>query len=164
MPHISGHSISDSVETYFRRNHPEHYLCHQVCEIMYLGFQILLFRIQALKICLQSQVILIWLVLPTCNYLICALFQPVYDANKFAKLVKERNRVQNWLDYNQLKFERHPDKKRPTRKVCLGKWYEFITSRSKHHLIAHNVYLYAERLPRPLGWKNRFHWLLQGKT
>lgn len=43
-------------------------------------------------------------------------FQAVYDANKFAKLVRKRDRLRNWLDYNQLKFERHPDK-RPTGKV-----------------------------------------------
>lgn len=42
--------------------------------------------------------------------------QAVYDANKFAKLVRQRDRLQNWLDYYQLKFERHPEKK-PTCKV-----------------------------------------------
>lgn len=42
--------------------------------------------------------------------------QAVYNANKYAKLVRKRERLQNWLDYNQLKFERHPEK-RPTRKV-----------------------------------------------
>ncbi|KAK1305026.1 UDP-glycosyltransferase 85A7 [Acorus calamus] len=41
--------------------------------------------------------------------------QAVHNANKFAKLVKQRERVQNWLDYDQLKSERRPDK-RPTRK------------------------------------------------
>ncbi|KAJ4953372.1 hypothetical protein NE237_030204 [Protea cynaroides] len=44
--------------------------------------------------------------------------QAVYNANKFARLVRQRERLQYWLDYNQLKFERHPDK-RPTRKVNL---------------------------------------------
>ncbi|KAL6536357.1 hypothetical protein OROGR_012929 [Orobanche gracilis] len=29
VPHVSGRSISDSVETFFRKHHPEHYLCHQ---------------------------------------------------------------------------------------------------------------------------------------
>ncbi|PIN00215.1 hypothetical protein CDL12_27283 [Handroanthus impetiginosus] len=82
VPHVSGLSISDSVETFFERNHPDHYLCHQA----------------------------------------------VYNANKFAKLVRKRNRLQNWLDYNQLKFERHPDK-RPTRKVgFLGLWGKRIDS------------------------------------
>lgn len=42
--------------------------------------------------------------------------QAVYNANKYAKLVKKRERLQNWLDYNQLKYERHPEK-RPTKKV-----------------------------------------------
>ncbi|KAF7127510.1 hypothetical protein RHSIM_Rhsim11G0027500 [Rhododendron simsii] len=69
VPHVSGRSISDSVDNFFKTNHPDHYLCHQA----------------------------------------------VYNANKFAKLVRKRERIQNWLDYNQLKFERHPDK-RPTKK------------------------------------------------
>ncbi|KAK6158434.1 hypothetical protein DH2020_005748 [Rehmannia glutinosa] len=72
VPHVSGRSVSDSVETFFQKNHPDHYLCHQA----------------------------------------------LYNANKFAKLVRKRNRLQNWLDYNQLKFERHPDK-RPTRKLTM---------------------------------------------
>ena len=42
--------------------------------------------------------------------------QPVYNANRYAKLVKKRERLQNWLDYYQLKFERHPEK-RPIRRV-----------------------------------------------
>ncbi|KAL7188034.1 hypothetical protein ACSBR1_037971 [Camellia fascicularis] len=70
VPHVSGRSISDSVDNFFKTNHPDHYLCHQA----------------------------------------------VYNANKFAKLVRKRERIQNWLDYNQLKLERHPDK-RPVKKL-----------------------------------------------
>lgn len=70
VPHSSGRSTSDTVDQFFHKNHPEHYISHQA----------------------------------------------VYNANKFAKLAKRRARLQNWLDYNLLKFERHPDK-RPTRKV-----------------------------------------------
>ncbi|KAL7150516.1 hypothetical protein ABFS83_05G117700 [Erythranthe nasuta] len=82
VPHISGHTISDSVESFFQKNHPGHYLCHQ----------------------------------------------GVYSAKKFAKLVKKRNKLQNWLDYNQLKFERQPDK-RPTRKTgFLGLWGKRVDS------------------------------------
>ncbi|KAK3014025.1 hypothetical protein RJ639_008658 [Escallonia herrerae] len=44
--------------------------------------------------------------------------QAVYNANKFAKLVRKRERLQNWLDYNQLKFERHPEK-RPNSKLTM---------------------------------------------
>ncbi|XP_042482885.1 CSC1-like protein At1g32090 [Macadamia integrifolia] len=52
--------------------------------------------------------------------------QAVYNANKFARLVRQRERLQNWLDYNQLNFERHPDK-RPTRKKgFLGLWGERV--------------------------------------
>ncbi|CAK9136060.1 unnamed protein product [Ilex paraguariensis] len=70
VPHVSGRSISDSVEQFFQTNHPDHYLCNQA----------------------------------------------VYNANKFAQLVRKREKLQNWLDYNQLKFERHPDQ-RPTKKL-----------------------------------------------
>ncbi|XP_068664416.1 calcium permeable stress-gated cation channel 1-like [Aristolochia californica] len=42
--------------------------------------------------------------------------QVVYNANKLAKLVKERKSMQNWLDYNQLKYNRNPSQ-RPTRKT-----------------------------------------------
>nr|GMD94365.1 CSC1-like protein At1g32090 [Ipomoea batatas] len=82
VPHQSGRSISDNVESFFRKNHPDHYLCHQA----------------------------------------------VYNANKFAKLVRKRNRLQNWLDYNQLKLERNPDK-RPTSKTgFLGLWGKKVDS------------------------------------
>lgn len=49
-------------------------------------------------------------------FMVINSFQAVYNANKFARLVRQRERLQNWLDYSQLKFERNPDK-RPTRKV-----------------------------------------------
>ncbi|EYU29074.1 hypothetical protein ABFS82_05G114300 [Erythranthe guttata] len=82
VPHISGHTVSDSVESFFQKNHPGQYLCHQ----------------------------------------------GVYSAKKFAKLVKKRSKLQNWLDYNQLKFERQPDK-RPTRKTgFLGLWGKRVDS------------------------------------
>ncbi|CAL0314191.1 unnamed protein product [Lupinus luteus] len=71
--HIHGHSVADSVDNFFQKNHPSHYIGHQA----------------------------------------------VYNANKFARLVRNRNRLQNWLDYYQLKSERHPDKK-PT--IKLGFW------------------------------------------
>ncbi|XP_068665044.1 calcium permeable stress-gated cation channel 1-like [Aristolochia californica] len=40
----------------------------------------------------------------------------VRNANKLAKLVKERKSKQNWLVYNQLKYNRHSSE-RPTRKT-----------------------------------------------
>ncbi|XP_008803557.2 calcium permeable stress-gated cation channel 1-like [Phoenix dactylifera] len=42
--------------------------------------------------------------------------QVVYNANKLAKLVKEKKQMQNWLDYYQLKYDRNPSK-RPTAKT-----------------------------------------------
>ncbi|CAA0838819.1 CSC1-like protein [Striga hermonthica] len=82
VPRNSGHSVSDSVESFFQKNHPEHYLCHQ----------------------------------------------PVYKAKKFAKLVRKREKLQNWLDYNQLKFERNPNKKPTRKKGFLGLWGERVDS------------------------------------
>lgn len=37
--------------------------------------------------------------------------QAVYNANKYAKHVKKRETLQNWLDYYQMKYERHPEKR-----------------------------------------------------
>ncbi|KAK2995334.1 hypothetical protein RJ640_001856 [Escallonia rubra] len=54
--------------------------------------------------------------------------QAVYNANKFAKLVRKRERLQNWLDYNQLKFERHPEKRPNSKKGFLGLWGESVDS------------------------------------
>ncbi|KAK3037655.1 hypothetical protein RJ639_030432 [Escallonia herrerae] len=54
--------------------------------------------------------------------------QAVYNANKFAKLVRKRERLQNWLDYNQLKFERHPEKRPNSKKGFLGLWGENVDS------------------------------------
>ncbi|KAL5794670.1 hypothetical protein ACOSP7_003264 [Xanthoceras sorbifolium] len=82
VPHITGHSFSDTVDDFFQRNHPDHYLCHQA----------------------------------------------VYNANKFAKLARKRERLQNWLDYNQLKFERHPEKRPNTKTGFLGLWGEKVDS------------------------------------
>ncbi|KAK8497061.1 hypothetical protein V6N13_029029 [Hibiscus sabdariffa] len=54
--------------------------------------------------------------------------QAVYNANKYARLVRKRDRMQNWLDYNQLKFEKNPEK-RPTNKIgFLGLWGEKVDS------------------------------------
>ncbi|KAF8033537.1 hypothetical protein BT93_D2204 [Corymbia citriodora subsp. variegata] len=82
VPRVPRQSISDTVDHFFRTNHPEHYLCHQ----------------------------------------------GVYNANKFAKLVKKRDSLQNWLDYNQLKFERHPEKRPTKKKGFCGLWGEQVDS------------------------------------
>lgn len=42
--------------------------------------------------------------------------QVVYNANKLAELVEEKKKMQNWLDYTELKYSRSPSK-RPTMKV-----------------------------------------------
>ncbi|KAG8045065.1 hypothetical protein GUJ93_ZPchr0008g13787 [Zizania palustris] len=60
--------------------------------------------------------------------------QVVYNANKLDKMVKEKKKMQNWLDYYQLKYERNTSK-RPTTKTgflgCFGSKVdaiEFYTS------------------------------------
>ncbi|KAI6701818.1 hypothetical protein NL676_010954 [Syzygium grande] len=82
VPRVPRRSISDTVDHFFRTNHPEHYLCHQ----------------------------------------------GVYNANKFAELVRKRESLQNWLDYNQLKFERHPEKRPTKKKGFCGLWGEQVDS------------------------------------
>ncbi|XP_062212567.1 calcium permeable stress-gated cation channel 1-like [Phragmites australis] len=48
------------------------------------------------------------------------MHQVVYNANKLAKLVKEKKNIQNWLDYYQLKFERNTSKRPTTKTGFLG--------------------------------------------
>ncbi|ONK71592.1 uncharacterized protein A4U43_C04F10280 [Asparagus officinalis] len=54
--------------------------------------------------------------------------QAVYNANKFAKLVKKKKKLKNWLDYYCLKFERNPDKRPTIKKRCLGLFGERVDS------------------------------------
>ncbi|CAF1930773.1 unnamed protein product [Brassica oleracea var. botrytis] len=83
VPDMPGHSVPDTVDQFFRTNHPEHYLCHQA----------------------------------------------VYNANKYAKLVKQRQRLQDWYDYYVLKHQRNPHKKKPTcRTGFLGLWGKKVDS------------------------------------
>lgn len=42
--------------------------------------------------------------------------QAVYNANKLAKIVGEKKKMQNWLDFYQLKYLRNSSA-RPTTKV-----------------------------------------------
>ncbi|KAL6884586.1 hypothetical protein ACP4OV_010522 [Aristida adscensionis] len=46
--------------------------------------------------------------------------QVVYNANKLAKLVEEKKKKQNWLDYYQLKYERNTSKRPITKTGFLG--------------------------------------------
>ncbi|KAI4312993.1 hypothetical protein MLD38_037775 [Melastoma candidum] len=52
--------------------------------------------------------------------------QAVYNANRYAKYVIRRERLQNWLDYYQLKYERHPDKRPTTKRGLCGLWGDHI--------------------------------------
>lgn len=51
------------------------------------------------------------------NYL---LHQVVCNANKLAKLVEEKEKKQNWLDYYRIKYSRNPAKRPTTKTKCLG--------------------------------------------
>ncbi|KAK8933639.1 hypothetical protein KSP39_PZI015822 [Platanthera zijinensis] len=48
--------------------------------------------------------------------------QLVYDANKLTKIVKKKKKMQNWLDFYQLRFERNPSKKLLCPHTRLGLW------------------------------------------
>ncbi|CAM8993026.1 unnamed protein product [Rhodiola kirilowii] len=52
--------------------------------------------------------------------------QVVYDANKLAKLVKQRKKLQNWLDYYQNKYARNQAKRPTTKTGFLGLWGEKV--------------------------------------
>ncbi|EPS61105.1 hypothetical protein M569_13694, partial [Genlisea aurea] len=54
--------------------------------------------------------------------------QAVYNANKFGKLVRRRNRLGNWLDYNQIRSERHPHKRPRRKNGFLGLYGEKVDS------------------------------------
>ncbi|KAL1192528.1 CSC1-like protein [Cardamine amara subsp. amara] len=82
VPDIPGHSVPDTVDQFFKTNHPEHYLCHQA----------------------------------------------VYNANKYAKLVKQREKLQRWFDYYVLKYQRNSNKKPFCRTGFLGLWGQMVDS------------------------------------
>lgn len=53
------------------------------------------------------------------NYL---THQVVYDANKLAKLVKKKEKMQNWLDYYQIKYSRNESSRPFLKTGFLGLW------------------------------------------
>ncbi|XP_022140559.1 calcium permeable stress-gated cation channel 1-like isoform X3 [Momordica charantia] len=48
--------------------------------------------------------------------------QIVYDANKLAKLVEEKKKMQNWLDFYQLKYSRNQSVRATVKTGFLGLW------------------------------------------
>lgn len=40
VPHVSGQSLSETIDHFFQTNHPDHYLCHQVIELSLSSFLI----------------------------------------------------------------------------------------------------------------------------
>ncbi|GLT33541.1 hypothetical protein SLA2020_081190 [Shorea laevis] len=57
------------------------------------------------------------------NYL---THQVVYNANKLANLVKKMRKMQNWLDYYQLKYSRNSSRRPMTKTGFLGCWGERV--------------------------------------
>jgi hypothetical protein len=85
----------------------------------------------------------------------------VYNANKLAKLVKEKAKMHNWLDYYQLRFERNASK-RPTTKViphtknsCSFPSYGFVIFESNMNPFKKNYSIFLE-LSCGADW---FSWL-----
>ncbi|KAJ4981521.1 hypothetical protein NE237_032358 [Protea cynaroides] len=52
--------------------------------------------------------------------------QVVYDANKLAKLVEDKKKMQNWLDFYQLKYSRNKSQKPSMKTGFLGLWGERV--------------------------------------
>ncbi|KAK9133280.1 hypothetical protein Scep_012808 [Stephania cephalantha] len=48
--------------------------------------------------------------------------QVVHNANTLAKLVKKKKKMQNWLDFYQLKYSRNPSERPTTKTGFLGLW------------------------------------------
>ncbi|PWA74659.1 calcium-dependent channel, 7TM region, putative phosphate [Artemisia annua] len=63
------------------------------------------------------------------NYL---THQIVCNANKLAKLVKKRQKKQNWLDYYQIKHSKHPSKRPLMRTGFWGLWGKKVDG-IEHH-------------------------------
>lgn len=51
---------------------------------------------------------------------ILTLMQVVYDAKKLSKLVEEKKKMQNWLDFYQLKYSRNQSKRATVKVQCLN--------------------------------------------
>ncbi|KAF5728567.1 hypothetical protein HS088_TW21G00715 [Tripterygium wilfordii] len=58
--------------------------------------------------------------------------QLVYDANKLAKLVKKKKKLQNWLDYYHLKYSRDQSKRPFMKTGFLGLWGEKVDAIDYH--------------------------------
>ncbi|GAV86555.1 DUF221 domain-containing protein/RSN1_TM domain-containing protein [Cephalotus follicularis] len=58
--------------------------------------------------------------------------QVVCNANKLAKLVKKKKKMQNWLDYYQLKFSRNQSKRPLMKTGFLGLWGEKVDAIEYH--------------------------------
>ncbi|KAI3849053.1 hypothetical protein MKX03_011496 [Papaver bracteatum] len=54
--------------------------------------------------------------------------QVVFNGNKLSALVKKKEKAQNWLDYNQLRYSRNQSKRPTTKTGFLGLWGDRLDS------------------------------------
>lgn len=79
--------------------------------------------------------------------------QVVYNANKLSKLVNEKKKLQNWLDYYQLKLSRNPSK-RPSKKV-LHSSFSFLSFSFQHAIFSYPLTMSCEQTGFLGLWGNR---------
>ncbi|KAK6149706.1 hypothetical protein DH2020_017231 [Rehmannia glutinosa] len=124
VPPDNDESVTESVEHFFLVNHPDHYLTHQK------SFEFMLEAVRCdfemFSLCLSyfyrvlSFEIPVW-VSGSCHVLyLSGSFMVVINANKLAKLVKEKKSKENWLDYYQLKYSRNQSQRPMTKTGFLG--------------------------------------------
>ncbi|RVW97508.1 Calcium permeable stress-gated cation channel 1 [Vitis vinifera] len=99
VPSDPDESVLELVEHFFLVNHPNHFLGFQVGPAIISH----MYHPKDENFCTSTSYLRIFM-------------QAVYDANKLFKLVDEKKKMHNWLDYYQLKYVRDPSK-RPTLKV-----------------------------------------------
>ncbi|XP_022986265.1 CSC1-like protein At3g21620 [Cucurbita maxima] len=75
--------------------------------------------------------------------------QIVYDANKLSKLVEEKKKMQNWLDFYQLKYSRNQSKRATMKTGFLGLWGDEVDAinyySSKIEILSKEISLEADK-------------------
>ncbi|KAA0034787.1 hypothetical protein IC582_025653 [Cucumis melo] len=75
--------------------------------------------------------------------------QIVYDANKLSKLVEEKKKMQNWLDFYQLKYSRNQSKRATVKTGFLGLWGDQVDAinyySSKIEILSKEISLEADK-------------------
>ncbi|KGN63220.1 calcium permeable stress-gated cation channel 1 isoform X1 [Cucumis sativus] len=75
--------------------------------------------------------------------------QIVYDANKLSKLVEEKKKMRNWLDFYQLKYSRSQSKRATVKTGFLGLWGDQVDAinyySSKIEILSKEISLEADK-------------------